>query len=211
MRTNILATVAIILLLILSLDVFSNNSLSKFVAEVLTKVSFPFYGYREKLENFFEKYPSILHVTLFSENAKALTVLSEDIKGLYVRNLHEKGLVIDPLSKQLIGFVERTGKIGYVRKWWVSEFPVTIEGTETRAVGFYRKFRIEVPDPYVDIGGKVYLADSEEYGRLMRLYNISIGVFKNGYFLPKIPTIPKYVVILPSYHNGSRKQEEGGN
>lgn len=211
MRTNILATVAIVLLLILSLDVFSNNAFSKFVAEILTRTSYPLYIYRERLERFFEKYPSTVNVTLFDESAKVLTVLSDDINGLYVRNLQEKGLVVDPLRKQLIGFVERTGKIGYVRKWWVSEFPVTIESTETRVVGFYRKFRIEVPDPYVDVVGKVYLADSEEYGRLMRLHNVSIGVFKDGYFLPKIPRIPRYVVVLPSYYDGSRKQEEGGN
>ncbi|ODN31278.1 hypothetical protein [Fervidobacterium thailandense] len=208
MRENVLATVSMVLLLILLLDVFTENVFSTIVAEILAKISYPLYISREYLESFFEKRPTTINVTLFGKREDVLVILSEDTNGFYVKDLETRGLVIEPRSRQLIGFVERTGKIGYVRKWWESEFPVTVESSETRVVGFYRKLRIEIPDPQLEVAGKVYLADSEEYGRLLRAHDISIGTFNDGYFQPKIPRIPKYVIVLPSYEEydeGARK------
>jgi len=99
---------------------------------------------------------------------------------------------------------EKTGKVGYVVKWWESEFPVTIESTSIRsvsAVGYYSNLKIDIPDPNVQVSGKVYLSEYFEYGRLLKANNLSIGKYENDAFYPEIPQISNYVVLLEEYQD----------
>lgn len=131
MRINTLAIVFLILLLILFIDIFSSNYFSSIIHTILYKLSEPAYNLKNTLENTFRKEYINLNVTLFgNEKANLHEVLSIDEKGIYVRNLTNYGIIVSAFDGKFIGFVEKTGKIGYVTKWWEKSFPVTIEPSE---------------------------------------------------------------------------------
>ncbi|MFN3691890.1 MAG: hypothetical protein ACK4R7_03260 [Fervidobacterium sp.] len=131
MRINTLAIVFLILLLILFIDIFSSNYFSSIIHSALYKLSEPAYNLKNALENTFRKEYINLNVTLFgNEKADLHEVLSIDEKGIYVRNLANYGIVVSASDGKFIGFVEKTGKVGYVTKWWEKSFPVTIESSE---------------------------------------------------------------------------------
>ncbi|MFN6991164.1 MAG: hypothetical protein ACK4MM_00435 [Fervidobacterium sp.] len=132
MRINTLAVVFLILLLILFIDIFSSNYLAGTLHTALYKLSEPAYNLKNALENIFRKEYITLNVTLFgNEKAKLHEVLSIDEKGIYVRNLTNYGIIVSAFDGKFIGFVEKTGKVGYVTKWWEKSFPVTIEPSES--------------------------------------------------------------------------------
>ncbi|KAF2962141.1 hypothetical protein [Fervidobacterium sp. 2310opik-2] len=234
MKLNTLVIVFLVLMLLLFLDIFSKNFIANSIHTILYKSSTPIYSSKRNLEKLFEKEKITLNVTLFKDTTtNALEVLSEDSKGIYVLNLKKKGIVVDATTGELIGFVEKTGNVGYAIKWWEKEFPVTIESIEStnestqtlkestdtqvyetytqKTVGYYSNYRIDLPDPNIKINGKVYISEYIPYGRLLKNNNISIGEYSNGIFRIKIPTIPKYVVLLEDYTiNDSSNNSNGG-
>ncbi len=213
MRINTLALVFLVLLFILFLDIFTSNSISKLLHTLIYKSAFPLYNVKNALEWLFEKNYSTVKVNLFGNTpTTALEVLSVDSKGIYVRNLKKKGIAISATDGKLIGFVQKTGSVGYISKWWEDNFPVTIESTDNlnythkvRSVGYYSNYRIEMPDPADIVNGKVYMSEYMPYGRLLKNFGIFIGEYQNGVFKLLIPKIPKYVVILEEY------EPNGGN
>ncbi len=234
MKLNKLVIVFLVLMLLLFLDIFSKNLIANLIHTILYKSATPIYISKRNLEKLFEKETIVLNVTLFKDTTTdALEILSEDSKGIYVLNLKKKGIIIDAITGELIGFVEKTGNVGYAVKWWAKEFPVTIESTEStneatqtlnestvtqiyetytkRAVGYYSNYRIDLPDPNVKINGKVFISEYTPYGRLLKNNNISIGDYHGGIFKIKIPKIPKYVVLLEDYtiNDGSNNSNGG--
>ncbi|MCX7653714.1 MAG: hypothetical protein N2Z58_03420 [Fervidobacterium sp.] len=213
MKTNILALVFLFLIFVMFLDIFTNNLISTNLHTVLYKLSTPLYNVRTNLEQVFEKEHNTINVTLFGDTRPtALRVLSVDSKGIYVRNVEKKGIVISATDGSLIGFVKKTGSVGYVSKWWEEEFPVTIESSEgtdvnfkVKVVGYYSNYRIEIPDPSPVNDGKVYMSEYLPYGKLLKSFGLSIGEYQNGVFKMSIPKIPEYVLILEKY------EPNGGN
>ncbi len=204
MNTHTLAIAFMILLTIFVVDVFTHNYLSETIHTVLYSVSIPMYSAKNYLEDRFSHTIVVQNVYLFNQESNGLEVLSVDLEGLYVRNLNKKGVVINAEDGRLIGFVKKTGKVGYVVKWWESEFPVTIESTSIRsvsAVGYYSNLKIDIPDPNVRVSGKVYLSEYFEYGRLLKANNLSIGKYENDVFYPEIPQISNCVVLLEEYQD----------
>uniref|UniRef100_A0A7C5U241 Cell shape-determining protein MreC n=1 Tax=Fervidobacterium nodosum TaxID=2424 RepID=A0A7C5U241_9BACT len=212
MRVNSLALVFLLLLLIVFTDIFTDNLLSKSIHTLTYISASPIYVAKKNLEQIFEKEYTIVNVKLFDDIATTSEVLSVDSKGIYVKNIKKKGIAIDAINGNLVGFVRKTGNVGYISKWWEEEFPVTIESTDTSIkgqkisiVGYYNKYRIEVPDPTVVISGKVYMSEYMPYGRLLKDFGIAIGEYENGVFKITIPKIPKYIIILEEY------EPNGGN
>ncbi|HPZ17587.1 MAG TPA: hypothetical protein PKI14_05235 [Fervidobacterium sp.] len=199
MNANTLAIVFMILLTIFVVDVFTNNFLSELLHSVLYSISIPMYNMKNSLEKRLSQTIIVENIYLFGEKDGGLEVLSVDLNGIYVRNLTKKGVVLSAKNGQLIGFVKKTGRVGYVVKWWESDFPVTIESTSVKTVGYYSKYRIDVPDPNVESSGNVYLSEYAEYGRLLKAHNLSIGRYEDNVFYPKIPRISDYVILLEEY------------
>lgn len=218
MKINTVANVFLILLLILFIDIFSSNYFSEILHNILYKVSIPLYNSKNTLENMFEKEYVVLNVTLFgNKQAKVHEVLSVDEKGIYVRNLNAYGIIISAVDGKFIGFVKKTGKVGYVTKWWENDFPVVIESIENvknknleenqseidtinlKVVGYYSRYNIEIPDLVEVHNGKVYVSEYLEYGKLLKDFGIWIGEYSNGVFKLSIPQIPKYVILLEKY------------
>lgn len=202
MRINQLTLTFIIILTIFFLDVFTDNGIAKLLHSVFSNAAYPLYIAKTSLENYFEKNVTVQYITIF-ENKKPelLDVLSVELRGLYVRNLKKRGIIINEEGK-LIGFVEKTGQVGYVTKWWESEFPVTISATDLSVVGYYKKYRITIPDPTIDVdklSGMVYLSEYMPYGKLLKERGINLGVFKEGEFLINIPKIRSKVILLEDY------------
>ncbi|MGC8954702.1 MAG: hypothetical protein ACP5JS_01240 [Fervidobacterium sp.] len=238
MKTNYLVLVLLVLLSILFTDVFTKNSISNALHAILSNISLPIYQMRRSVEKLFEKQQIILTVVLFGQTSSdTLEVLSEDLAGIYVRNLRKKGIVLDAQNGELIGFVQKTGSVGYVIKWWETEFPVTIESTQNptetlnvinatdtvnrnpnnnmKIVGYYRNYKIEIPDPNIDtskLSGKVYMSEHMPYGKLLKESGISVGEYKNGLLKIKVPKIPRYVILLEDYNTTTlNNKENGGN
>jgi len=202
MKINYLVLTFLIIMTLFVLDVFTQNSLSNTIHSVLSSLALPLYDSKVFLENYFEKNVVILQIRIFGNSKQnELEVLSEDLNGIYVRNLKKRGIIINDRG-ELIGFVEKTGSVGYVTKWWQSEFPVTIESTSLSIVGYYKRYRITIPDPTIvpeKISGKVFMSEYLPYGKILKNFNRSIGEFKNGNFNISIPRIPKSVILLESY------------
>lgn len=201
MNTHTLAIVFMILLTIFVVDVFTNNFVSGTLHTSFYSLSIPMYNAKNYLENRFSHIVVVQNVYLFNRKSNGLEVLSVDSEGLYVRNLNKKGVVINAEDGRLIGFVKKTGKVGYVVKWWESEFPVNVESTSVSTVGYYSNLKIEIPDPNVKISGNVYLSEYFEYGKLLKANDISIGKYENSVFYPEIPKISNYVVLLEEYQD----------
>jgi len=202
MKINYLALTFLIIMTLFVLDVFTQNSLSNTIHSVLSSLALPLYDSKVFLENYFEKNVIIVQIRIFGNSKQnELEVLSEDLNGIYVRNLKKRGIIINDRD-ELIGFVEKTGSVGYVTKWWQSEFPVTIESTSLSIVGYYKRYRITIPDPTIvpeKISGKVFMSEYLPYGKILKNFNRAIGEFKNGNFIISIPRIPKSVILLESY------------
>jgi len=204
MKANYIALAFLIILTLFILDVFTNNNISNNIHSILSTLAMPLYDSKVFLEKYFEKNITIQHIKIFSNNKPdELEVLSQDLKGIYVRNLKKRGIIINEKG-ELIGFVEKTGSVGYVTKWWQSEFPVTIEATDLVVVGYYKKYQITIPDPIIipeNVSGKVYLSEYLPYGKLLRNFDRDLGEFKHGNFEISIPKISKHVVLLEEYND----------
>ncbi|WP_448377280.1 hypothetical protein [Fervidobacterium sp.] len=204
MKVNYITLAFLIVLTLFIVDVFTHNNISNNIHSILSTLAAPLYNSKDFLEKYFEKNITIQHIKIFSNNkSNELDVLSEDLKGIYVRNLKKRGIIINDKG-ELIGFVEKTGSVGYVTKWWQSEFPVTIEATDLVIVGYYKKYQITIPDPIIipeTVSGKVYLSEYLPYGKLLRNFGRDLGEFKNGNFEISIPKISKRVVLLEEYNH----------
>lgn len=207
MRVNEIALIFLFLLLVLFVDIFTDNFLAKTLHTLLYKSASSVYIAKRNIEQIFEKEHIIINVNLFGEIKTATSeVLSIDLKGIYARNIKKRGIAIDAKDGTLIGFVEKTGNVGYISKWWENEFPVTIESTDTSnqvqkvtTAGYYSKYKIEVPDPTTSVNGKVYMSEYMPYGRLLKNFGISIGEYQNGVLKLSIPKIPRQIIILEEY------------
>ncbi|WP_448374876.1 hypothetical protein [Fervidobacterium sp.] len=207
MKVNYITLAFLIVLTLFIVDVFTHNNISNNIHSILSTLAAPLYNSKDFLEKYFEKNITIQHIKIFSNNkSNELDVLSEDLKGIYVRNLKKRGIIINDKG-ELIGFVEKTGSVGYVTKWWQSEFPVTIEATDLVVVGYYKKYQITIPDPIIipeTVSGKVYLSEYLPYGKLLRNFGRDLGEFKNGNFEISIPKISKRVVLLEEYNDAAQ-------
>jgi hypothetical protein len=207
MRINYISLMFIILLTFFFLDVFTNNSISQTIHTFFSVVASPLFNAKVLLENYFEKNITIQNIKIFAnEKPDELLVLSEDLKGYYVRNLNKTGIVLNEKG-QLVGFVEKTGNVGYVSKWWESEFPVTLEATNLTVTGYYKGYRITIPDPNIsleELQAKVYMSEYLPYGKLLKNYGMHLGYYENGIFKINIPKVSKRVILLESYENDDR-------
>jgi hypothetical protein len=207
MRINYISLMFIILLTFFFLDVFTNNSISQTIHTFFSVVASPLFNAKVLLENYFEKNITIQNIKIFAnEKPDELLVLSEDLKGYYVRNLNKTGIVLNEKG-QLVGFVEKTGNVGYVSKWWESEFPVTLEATNLTVTGYYKGYRITIPDPNIsleELQAKVYMSEYLPYGKLLKNYGMHLGYYENGIFKINIPKVSKRVILLESYGNDDR-------
>lgn len=199
MRENLVAVAIVMVLALFVADVFSKNALSRYVHDLVSYASYPLFLLRRTLEDYFAQTIVHLDVSLFGVDAQVHRIVSVDAKGYHALGVHRKGIAIDPLTKRLVGFVERTGAIGYVVKWWESEFPVSVQTKDAMVVGYYKNLKIEVPENLVRISGKVYVADIERYGRLLREHNFLIGTLEEGVFKPAIDRLSGYIVVLEDY------------
>jgi len=210
MRINYISLMFIILLTFFFLDVFTNNSISQTIHTFFSVVASPLFNAKVLLENYFEKNITIQNIKIFAnEKPDELLVLSEDLKGYYVRNLNKTGIVLNEKG-QLVGFVEKTGKVGYVSKWWESEFPVTLEATNLTVTGYYKGYRITIPDPNIsleELQAKVYMSEYLPYGKLLKNYSMHLGYYENGIFKINIPKVSKRVILLESYGNDDRNRQ----
>jgi hypothetical protein len=170
-------------------------------------VASPLFNAKVLLEKYFEKNITIQNIKIFAnEKPDELLVLSEDLKGYYVRNLNKTGIVLNEKG-QLVGFVEKTGNVGYVSKWWESEFPVTLEATNLTVTGYYKGYRITIPDPNIsleELQAKVYMSEYLPYGKLLKNYGMHLGYYENGIFKINIPKVSERVILLESYGNDDR-------
>lgn len=210
MRINYISLMFIILLTFFFLDVFTNNSISRTIHTFFSVVASPLFNAKVLLENYFEKNITIQNIKIFAnEKPDELLVLSEDLKGYYVRNLNKTGIVLNEKG-QLVGFVEKTGKVGYVSKWWESEFPVTLEATNLTVTGYYKGYRITIPDPNIsleELQAKVYMSEYLPYGKLLKNYGMHLGYYENGIFKINIPKVSERVILLESYGNDDRNRQ----
>jgi hypothetical protein len=210
MRINYISLMFIILLTFFFLDVFTNNSISKTIHTFFSVLASPLFNAKVLLENYFEKNITIQNIKIFAnEKPDELLVLSEDLKGYYVRNLNKTGIVLNEKG-QLVGFVEKTGNVGYVSKWWESEFPVTLEATNITVTGYYKGYRITIPDPNIsleELQAKVYMSEYLPYGKLLKNYGMHLGYCENGIFKINIPKVSKRVILLESYGNDDRNRQ----
>jgi hypothetical protein len=210
MRINYISLMFIILLTFFFLDVFTNNSISRTIHTFFSVVASPLFNAKVLLENYFEKNITIQNIKIFAnEKPDELLVLSEDLKGYYVRNLNKTGIVLNEKG-QLVGFVEKTGKVGYVSKWWESEFPVTLEATNLTVTGYYKGYRITIPDPNIsleELQAKVYMSEYLPYGKLLKNYGMHLGYYENGIFKINIPKVSERVILLESYGNDDRNEQ----
>jgi len=207
MRINYISLMFIVLLTFFFLDVFTNNSISQTIHTFFSVVASPLFNAKVLLEKYFEKNITIQNIKIFTnEKPDELLVLSEDLKGYYVRNLNKTGIVLNEKG-QLVGFVEKTGKVGYVSKWWVSEFPVTLEATNLTVTGYYKGYRITIPDPNIsleELQAKVYMSEYLPYGKLLKNNGMYLGYYENGIFKINIPKVSERVILLESYGNDDR-------
>lgn len=207
MRINYISLMFIILLTFFFLDVFTNNSISQTIHTFFSVVASPLFNAKVLLEKYFEKNITIQNIKIFAnEKPDELLVLSEDLKGYYVRNLNKTGIVLNEKG-QLVGFVEKTGNVGYVSKWWESEFPVTLEATNLTITGYYKGYRITIPDPNISLEklqAKVYMSEYLPYGKLLKNYSMHLGYYENGIFKINIPKVSERVILLESYGNDDR-------
>ncbi|NPU89543.1 MAG: hypothetical protein HPY87_06580 [Fervidobacterium sp.] len=207
MRINYISLMFIILLTFFFLDVFTNNSISQTIHTFFSVVASPLFNAKVLLEKYFEKNITIQNIKIFAnEKPDELLVLSEDLKGYYVRNLNKTGIVLNEKG-QLVGFVEKTGNVGYVSKWWESEFPVTLEATNLTITGYYKRYRITIPDPNISLEklqAKVYMSEYLPYGKLLKNYSMHLGYYENGIFKINIPKVSERVILLESYGNDDR-------
>ncbi|MFN4267902.1 MAG: hypothetical protein ACK4EZ_03605 [Fervidobacterium pennivorans] len=207
MRINYISLMFIILLTFFFLDVFTNNSISQTIHTFFSVVASPLFNAKVLLEKYFEKNITIQNIKIFAnEKPDELLVLSEDLKGYYVRNLNKTGIVLNEKG-QLVGFVEKTGNVGYVSKWWESEFPVTLEATNLTITGYYKGYRITIPDPNISLEklqAKVYMSEYLPYGKLLKNYGMHLGYYENGIFKINIPKVSERVILLESYGNDDR-------
>ncbi|WP_448379325.1 hypothetical protein [Fervidobacterium sp.] len=208
MRINYISLMFVILLTVFFLDVFTDNSISRTIHSVFSMAASPLFSAKIFLEDYFEKKITVQHIRIFAdEKPDELLILSEDLKGYYVRNLNKPGIVLNEKG-QLVGFVEKTGNVGYVSKWWESEFPVTLVATDVTVTGYYKSYRITIPDPNVSLEklqAKVYMSEYLPYGKLLKNYGMHLGYYKNGIFKLNIPKVSKKVILLEGYGNGDRK------
>ncbi len=201
MRQKIIITAFLIALSILTFDVYSKNLISKYTKEVVSKVSYPLFVTKKSLEDFFTPVVKKNNIQILGENPNIVRVLSYDGLGVYVTNLTNKGIVLST-DLNFVGFVEKTGKYGYVKFWWNMEFPVIIESSEVSTVGFYSKYKIEILDPIDIKDGTVYLADDFPYARLLRNLKYPLGELRNGSFVPNLPKNIDELILLKDYRKG---------
>ncbi|ANE40884.1 hypothetical protein IM42_02170 [Fervidobacterium sp. SC_NGM5_O18] len=210
MRINYISLMFIILLTFFFLDVFTNNSISQTIHTFFSVVASPLFNAKVLIEKYFEKNITIQNIKIFAnEKPDELLVLSEDLKGYYVRNLNKTGIVLNEKG-QLVGFVEKTGNVGYVSKWWESEFPVTLEATNLTITGYYKGYRITIPDPNISLEklqAKVYMSEYLPYGKLLKNYGMHLGYYENGIFKINIPKVSERVILLESYGNDNRNEQ----
>ncbi|AFG34235.1 hypothetical protein Ferpe_0073 [Fervidobacterium pennivorans DSM 9078] len=201
----------IILLTIFFLDVFTNNSISRTIHSVFSTAASPLFNAKIFLEDYFEKNITVQNIRIFAnEKPDELLVLSEDLKGYYVRNVKKPGIILNEKG-QLVGFVEKTGSVGYVLKWWESEFPVTLEATNVTVTGYYKGYRITIPDPNISLEklqAKVYMSEYLPYGKLLKNYDMHLGYYENGILKINIPKVSKKVILLESYANDNGKRQQ---
>lgn len=204
MRINYISLMFVILLTVFFLDVFTDNSISRTIHSVFSMAASPLFSAKIFLEDYFEKHITVQNIRIFfNEKPDELLVLSEELKGYYVRNLNKPGIVLNEKG-QLVGFVEKTGSVGYVSKWWESEFPVTLVATDVTVTGYYKGYRITIPDPNVSLEklqAKVYMSEYLPYGKLLKNYGMHLGYYENGIFRINIPKVSKKVILLESYGN----------
>ncbi len=201
MRQKLIVIVFLISLLILTFDVYSKNFLSKLTKDAVSKVAYPLFHFKKTLEDFFTPEIKVFNIHILGEKQDIITVLSYDGVGAYVTEITSKGIVLSTDLK-LVGFVEKTGKYGYVKFWWNMEFPVVIESSDVTTFGYYSKYKIDVLDPVQLNEGVVYLADDFPYGKLLRTLRHSLGELKNGSFVPNLPNSINELILLKDYRKG---------
>jgi len=199
-KIEILLFSLLILLSIFLLNFLSSNNLAHNVSSFYTKLSYPFFIFRNFLNNALKKDEINYIVKLFDENLEVLTPLSYTVDGIYFYKIDNPGLVITA-DKKFVGIAERTGKFVFIRKWWYDTIDVTIVSDNFETEAIIRNGELEVEDSISINFGKVFLSKYQPYSYLLHKEDISLGEIKDGIFIKNIPdiTFKTKFIILKNY------------